>query len=386
MMTVDMNQTQRAMVQGATAFAKDKLEGIAAELDHTGAYPKALVAGLAANGTLGMLLPEKWGGGDLGFTTYVETVQALSRACPAIVSIVNHHVLAAGVIAQWGTEAQKSGLLPALAKGVRLATYALGETGPTLGVGPEALVATRQNGSLTLKGTKAFVRNAGVADLYVVFATLAEHVTTNGLFACIVEAGAPGISIGPALDTMGLNGCPVAHVTFDGTPVADSAVLKDLSAGPAIIERLLYLAAVAEGAQTVGIAIAAAAHAAGYAAHRVQFHHPIAHQQAVQTMLADMAADSHLAWLGVQDAARLIDEGLPFEVEASMVKSFLARFGMRMLVDGCQVEGGLGISESAPKGVRVALPLARMFRDMAGTTLLDNPGDFPDKLVAASLV
>jgi alkylation response protein AidB-like acyl-CoA dehydrogenase len=257
MMSVDMNQAQSAMVQAATAFARDKLEGIAAELDHTGAYPKALVEGLAATGTLGMLLPEKRGGGGLGFETYVEAVQAISGACPAIVSIMNHHVLAADVIAQWGDEAQKGAVLPALAKGTRLATYALGETGPTLGIGPGALVATRQNGSLTLKGAKAFVRNAGVADIYVVFATLAEHVTTNGLFACIVEAGAPGMTVGPALETMGLNGCPVAHVTFEGTPVAESAVLKEFSAGPAIAERLLYLAAVAEGAQTVGIAMAA---------------------------------------------------------------------------------------------------------------------------------
>ena len=384
-MTIDMNQQQRAMVEGATAFASEKLEGVAAELDHTGTYPKDLVALLAANGTLGMLLPEKWGGGDLGFATYVETVQALARACPAIVSIVNHHALAAGVIAQWGNETQKAGVLPALAKGTRLATFALGETGPAVGIGPEALVATRQNGALTLKGTKAFVRNAGVAGVYVVFATLVEHVTTNGLFACIVEAGAAGMAIGPRLETMGLNGCPVAHVTFDDTPISDGAILKDLSAGPAIAERLLHLAAVAEGAQTVGIAMAAAAHAAGYAAHRVQFHHPIAHQQAVQTMLADMATDSHLAWLGVENAARLIDANLPFEIEAAMVKGFLARFGTRMLVDGCQVEGGLGISESAPKGIRVALPLARMFRDIAGTTLLDSPGDFPDKLIAASL-
>lgn len=384
-MAADLKQKQRLAIEAATVFATTKLAGIAADLDHTGAYPKDVIAALAADGTLGMLLPETWGGSDLGFAAYVEIAQILSRACPAVVSIVNHHALASSLIARWGDEAQKSHLLPRLASGEALASFALGETGPAVGIGPDALIATRQNGELTLKGTKAFVRNAGVADVYVVFATLAEHVTTNGMFACIVESGAKGMTIGPRLETMGLNGCPVAHVGFDGTPVSESAVLHDLSAGPAIAERLLYEAALVEGAQTVGIALAAAGHAAGYAAHRVQFHHPIAHQEAIQTMLADMATDGHLAWLGVREAARLLDEGSPFEVEAAMVKAFLARFGTRMLVDGCQVEGGLGISESAPKGVRVSLPLARMFRDIAGTTLLDNPGDFPNKLIAASL-
>jgi alkylation response protein AidB-like acyl-CoA dehydrogenase len=185
---------------------------------------------------------------------------------------------------------------------------------------------------------------------------------------------------------MGLNGCPVAELIFTGASVSEDALLHDASAGAAIAERLSYLAAVVEAAQTVGIAQAASVHAAGFAKHRVQFHHPIARQEAIQTMLAEMATDSHLAWLGVQRAARLVDEGAPFEVEAAMVKSFLARSGVKMLSDGCQIEGGLGISESAPKGVRVDLPLARMFRDIAGTTLLDAPGDFPEKLIAMSLV
>jgi alkylation response protein AidB-like acyl-CoA dehydrogenase len=88
----------------------------------------------------------------------------------------------------------------------------------------------------------------------------------------------------------------------------------------------------------------------------------------------------------LQRAAWLIDEAAPFEVEAAMVKSFLARFGSRMLIDGCQIEGGLGISEAAPKGVRRDLPLARMFRDIAGTTLRDTPGDCPDRIIAHSLV
>jgi alkylation response protein AidB-like acyl-CoA dehydrogenase len=385
MMDTVMNEKQLAMVNGAAAFATDHLDGIAAELDHTGVYPKALVAMLAADGVLGLLLPEKWGGADLGFTTYVEVVQSLSRACPAIVSILNHHALAAGAIAQWGDDAQKARTLPALAKGDCLASFALGEAGPAIGIGPDPLIATRKDGVFKLTGTKSFVRNAGVADRYVVFATLAEPVGAHALAAFIVDAGSPGMTVGPRLETMGLNGCPVADLIFRGATVSEDAVLHDLSAGTAIAEQLLYLGAVMEGAQTVGIAQAAAAHAAGYAKHRVQFHHPIAHQEAIQTMLAEMATDSHLAWLGVQRAAHLIDRGAPFEVEAAMVKAFLARFGSKMLIDGCQVEGGLGISESAPKGIRESLPLARLFRDIAGTTLLDAPGDFPDKLIAASL-
>jgi alkylation response protein AidB-like acyl-CoA dehydrogenase len=385
MMTTEMNDKQRLMLESAKAFATERLDGVAAELDHSGIFPKSLVSAMAGDGMMGILLPEASGGSDLGFATYVAVIQALSGTCPAVASILNQHALTASIIAQWGNEDQKSRILPAMAKGESLGSFAVSESGPAIGVGPDALIARRQGKKFLLKGSKAFVRNAGVADLYLVFATLAEPVGANGLAAFIVQAGTAGMTVGPSLETMGLNGCPVAHITFDDAAVNEESVLHDLSAGAAIAEQLLYLAAAAEGAQTVGIAQAAATHAAGYAKHRVQFHHPIAHQEAIQTMLANMATDSHLAWLGVQRAAALIDAGEPFEVEAAMVKSFLARFGSRMMIDGCQVEGGLGISESAPKGIREALPLARLFRDIAGTTLLDAPADFPEKLIAASL-
>jgi len=107
--------------------------------------------------------------------------------------------------------------------------------------------------------------------------------------------------------------------------------------------------------------------------------------QAIQQMLAEIATDSHLAWLGVRHAAQLADDGAPFAVEAAMVKSFLGRLGQKMLVDAIQVEGGMGICEAAPPHFPGTLPLARLFRDIAGTTLLDAPGDFPEALIAASL-
>ena len=385
MMNTALTEAQLMAVQAATEFATGSLAGIAAELDHSGEYPTALVAQMAAGGMLGILLPAAWGGTELGFRTYVRVVHALSGTCPVMGSILNQHVLAAGLIAWWGSDEQRAGLLPGLAKGECLASFALAEAGPAVGIGPAALVATRKGDDFTLTGTKAYVRSAGVAGLYIVFATLPDATSAHGLAAFIVEAGTPGLTVGPKLETMGLNGCPVADLVFQAVVVKESAVLHDLSAGTAIAEQLVYQTAVAEAAQTVGIAQAAAAHAAGYAKHRVQFHHPVAHQEAIQTMLAQMATDAHLAWLGVQRAAELIDIGEPFEVEAAMVKGFLARFGVRMLIDSCQVEGGLGISETAPKGIRVALPLARLFRDIAGTTLLDAPGDFPEKLIAASL-
>ena len=176
---------------------------------------------------------------------------------------------------------------------------------------------------------------------------------------------------------MGLRGCPVADVVFENVMVPEAAVLGTVKGAGEIVTQMLALASLAEAAQTVGIGQAAVEHAAAYSKQRVQFGKPVGTLQAVQTLLAEAATDCHLARLGLRYAAQLLEDGKPFEAEAAMVKSFLARFGSKMLIDTCQVEGGMGYSET--------MPLPRMFRDIAGTTLLDAPADFPEQVIAASI-
>jgi alkylation response protein AidB-like acyl-CoA dehydrogenase len=384
-MTSRLTAVQQAWAQRAHDFADEYLEPIAADLDRSRAYPKALVAQMAAQGFLGLLVPKPAGVAGGGFVAHVEVAQALSQSCPAVVSILNNHALVAHAIAYWGTDAQKAAHLPALASGERLGAVAVHETGPSLGAGPDALVYAQTQGGFVMNGTKAYVRNAGVADTYLVFASLPTAGDRNDMTAFIVDGKAPGLTVGPVLHTMGLNGCPVASLVFSNVAVAEDATLGGAFGGASLAEQLLSIGSVAEAAQTVGIGKAAIRHAAGYAAKRVQFHHPIGHLQAIQTLLADIATDCHLGWLGTQDAARLIEDNAPFEPQAAMVKAFVGRVAAKMLIDAIQVEGGMGISETVPKHIPLSLPLARMFRDIAGTTLLDAPAAFPDRIIAASI-
>jgi alkylation response protein AidB-like acyl-CoA dehydrogenase len=272
-----------------------------------------------------------------------------------------------------------------LTRGEALAALCVYESGPGLGLGENALLGRQAGGKITLNGKKAFVRNAGVADIYVAFATFPPYEENTDISAFIVDANTAGLSVGAAAQTMGLRGCPVAEVTFDNVVLGDAERLGVAKVGTAILRETLAAYAVGEAAQTVGIGKAAAKHAVLAAKHRIQFGQPIFSLQPIQTMLAEIASDAHLAWLGVQHAAQLIDKGLPFETEAAIVKSFLGRFGAKMLVDAIQVEGGLGISETAPPHFTGALPLARLFRDLAGTTLLETPAEFPEIHIAASL-
>ncbi len=384
-MTAHLTEAQQILVQRAHEFAEEFLEPIAAELDRGQVFPKALIGQLAAQDFLGLVVPEPSGVAGAGFVSHVEVVQALSRSCPAIASIINNHALCVYAIAHWGSAAQKERYLPALIKGEKLGTVAIQEAGPSLGNGPDALLATRQGGGFNLNGRKAFVRNAGAADVYLTFATIQPDAESNGVTGFIVDAGTDGLTVGPRLETMGLRACPVADLSFKNVLVTEGSVMGTENCGSVVATQVLSVSAVAEAAQTVGIAGAAVSHAADYARHRVQFRHPIARLQAIQTLLAEIVADSHMAWLGVQHAARLIDDDAPFEPEAAMVKMFVGRLGSKMLVDAIQIEGGMGICEVVPKHIGGTLPLARMFRDIAGTTLLDAPDDFPDRLIAARI-
>lgn len=376
-MNFELTEEQQLIGQSAREFGKEYLEPIAAELDHTGTFPKDVVKKLAGHDFLGLLLASEFGGAEAGFASYVEVIENLSRASAAVASIVNNHTLAAYILQTWGTAEQKKQYLPALAKGELLGGVAIYEHGATPGAGEGALVATKNPEGWVLNGTKAYVRNAGEAGVYVVFATTDAAVGPKALTAFVVKADSIGLKVGEKLETMGLKGCPVADITFENVVLPEAALIGAVAGGQAIAAKALALYAVAEAAQTVGIGQASVEHAAAYAKQRVQFGKPVATLQAIQTLLAEVATDCHLARLGLQNAALLIEEGKPFEVEAAMVRSFLARLHSKMLLDTCQVEGGFGYSEF--------MPLPRLFRDIAGTTLLDAPFEYPEKLIAAAI-
>jgi alkylation response protein AidB-like acyl-CoA dehydrogenase len=349
-MSMSMTENRQAVLARASAFADEFLEPVAADLDSTAKFPQALVTELGRQNLL--TLPAD---SNAGLRAHVEALRIIAQVCPAVASIVNHHALAAYAIFKWGSDAQKTAYLPGLATGGTLSTVAMHESGPALGHGPEALVGSLAGGRLTLNGVAGFV----------------------------AASDTPGVSVGPPYLTMGLRGCPVADVTFKNV-VLEAGLLGVAADGADMLAELCSALALGEAAQTTGIGKAAAVHASAAARHRIQFGHPIAELQAVQQLLCEIATDAHLAWLGVLHAAQLADDGWPFGVEAAMVKSFLGRFGQKLLIDAIQVEGGMGICETAPPHFKGTLPLARMFRDIAGTTLLDAPDDFPEALVAAS--
>ncbi len=385
-MTATISPLDNEAIAKAQGWAKENLEPLASAIDHEAVFPTQTVGSLASQGYMGWLIPAAYGGGGRRMEEYVHLAKIISGASAGTGAILNGHALAAHAIAKWGDDAQRTRYLKELAQG-RLATHGLYEAGPTPANLKEALTATPAPGGWTLSGEKRFIRSGQEAGLCLVLASLAGDAGKSRLLPFLIEAETPGLRISPEEPPMGLTASPLARLSFDHATVAAGAVVggaRDRAA--ALAGTILGLDAVLEAALAAGISAAALAHAARHAQSRVQFHRPVAAFEAVRALLADVRINSHFAWLAVQEAARLADQNLPFIQEAAMIKCHLARAGGKMLADCCQVEGRLGISETVPKGIRESLPLARMFRDIAGTTLLNPPWDFPETIVAETLL
>jgi butyryl-CoA dehydrogenase len=369
-----LTEDQQLIQKNARDFAKQYLEPMAVQLDKTGEFPAEVVKKLASHDFLGWFLPAEFGGAEVGYVSYALGVEELSRASAAVASIVVNHSSAAYAINRWGTAEQKKKYLPALAKGEKLGAVAMSEPGPSVGQGPEAVIATQQDGGYVLNGCKCYVANAGVADLYVVFGCTDPAAGAKSLTAFLVSAKAAGLEVGAKKSTMGLRARPTADVVFRNVA---AEVLGTVNAGTPIAAELLAALAVAEAAQTVGVVGFAVEHAAKYAQQRVQFGRPISAFQAIQTILAEVSTNCYVARLAVYDAAALIEQGKPFTTEAAMVKLFAQRLGINSLVETLQIEGGYGYSEE--------MFMAKLFRDVSGTTILESPLEFPEQVIAASI-
>lgn len=371
-MSLVLSKEQKLIQQSAREFAKLSLKPLATELDQTSEYPADAIRQLAENDFLGMFLPAACGGTEAGHESYLLVIEEISRVCAAVASILIHHSAAAYAIHRWGSAGQQQQYLPGLAAGQKLGAFAVFENGPAADANA-ALIATADPGGYRLHGRKTFVGNAGKADVYVV---IAQNAATDGKVstAYIVAAETPGLTIGPPRTGMGLHGYPIADVVFDNVVLPEASRLGAAGKGDSIAEETLAVTAVGEAVQSVGILQTALDEAGNYARKRVQFGQAIAGFDAVQGLLAEAITHCHLARLAAYDAATLISAGKPFLREAAMVKWFCARNIPAGLVNAIQVEGGFGYSEEAP--------LARLYRDIWGTAILEEPADFPERTIA----
>jgi alkylation response protein AidB-like acyl-CoA dehydrogenase len=329
-------------------FAQGEVAPLVRRMDEEQQMDAALVGKLFALGLMGIEIPEEFGGSAGSFFDSVLAVEMLSAVDPAVGLVVDvHNTLVASALLRWGTAEQKKRYLPRLAADT-VGAYALSEAGSGSDAFALQTRATRRGDVYRLTGRKLWISNAKEAGLFIVFATVDASAGYKGITAFFVEKGAPGFSVGRKEDKLGIRASSTCELILDDCEVAAAQVLGEAGSGYKIAMETLNGGRIGIGAQMLGLAEGAWAHAVKHAKQRKQFGKTLAEFQAMQFQLAEMATDVEAARLMVYNAARLKDAGLEFRKEAAMCKYFASHTAERVASLAVEVLGGSGFVKESP--------------------------------------
>jgi len=340
----------------ARKFADEVVAPRARETDETEQFPADIVQQMCALGFMGLPYPEKYGGAGLDTLAYAIAVEEISRACGSTgITLAAHVSLGCGPVYGVGNEEQKMRFLVPMAKGEALGAFGLTEPNAGSDSAGTQTRADKVDKGWRINGSKIYITNGSVAK-YITFTARTEPGKgSKGISAFIMDTATPGFSVGKREKKMGLRGSDTVAIAFEDCFVPDENLLGDTSSGFKTFMKTLTGGRISIGALALGLAQGAFEHAVRYSKERKQFGQPIAHFQAIQFMLADMATKIESARLLVYHAAMLRDAGREFVKEAAIAKLFASEAANWVTDKAIQVHGGIGYCRD--------VPVERMHRD-----------------------
>ncbi|EKN64884.1 acyl-CoA dehydrogenase [Neobacillus bataviensis LMG 21833] len=366
-MNLTFTAEQEMMRKMVRDFAENEIAPFIENMEK-GEFPREILRKMGELGLMGIPVPEKYGGAEMDFTSYIIAINEISRVSATLGVILSVHTsVGTNPIVYFGTEEQKQKYVPKLASGEYLGAFCLTE--PSSGSDAASLKtrAVKKGGHYVLNGSKMFITNGGEADIYIVFANTDARLGTKGIAAFIVEKDTPGLVIGKDEKKMGLHGSRTVQLTFEDMHVPVENLLGNESEGFKIAMANLDVGRIGIATQALGIAEAALSAATAYAKEREQFGKPIAAQQGIAFKLADMATSVEAAKLLVYRAADLRSKGLKCGMEASMAKLFATKTAVEVTTEAIQVFGGYGYTED--------YPVERYFRDAKVTEIYEGTSE-----------
>lgn len=366
-MELTWTEEQLMMRKMVRAFAKEEIEPFIEKME-LGEFPREILEKMGELGLMGITAPEKLGGSEMDFTSYIIAIHELSKVSAVVGVILSVHTsVGTNPIIYFGNDMQKKKYVPKLASGQSLGAFCLTEPGAGSDAGSLKSKAVRNGDHYILNGSKVFITNGGEADVYIVFASTDLSKGSHGITAFIVEKNTPGLIIGKDEHKMGLHGSRTVQLTFENMKVPVENRLGEEGEGFKIAMANLDVGRIGIAAQALGIAEAALEAATNYAKERVQFGKPIAAQQGIGFKLADMATAVEAARLLVYRAANLRSQGKPCGKEASMAKLFATKTAVETAIEAVQVYGGYGYTKD--------YPVERYFRDAKVTEIYEGTSE-----------
>ena len=371
-------EAEKMVLDTVRKLVQEKVAPRAAAIDATGEYPQDIRELFARNDLLGIPFPEEYGG--LGsFLTYVKVVEEVSKACASSALIIAVQELGALPIMIAGSSSQKQAYLPKLASGEWMTSYALTE--PTSGSDAANMrtTAKREGDSYVLSGTKVFITNVAVADMCIVFAVTDATLGPKGVSAFICHTDDPGFRLGKVEHKMGIRGSPTNEVVLDGCRIPADRLLGAEGEGFKIAMATLDKSRPGVAAQALGIAQGALDFAANYLKERVAFGKPLAKQQGLQWMVADMDLETQAARLLLYEAAHKCDIGADdVTYWGALCKLKCGDVAMKVTTDAVQLLGGYGYMTE--------YPVERMMRDAKITQIYEGTQQIQRIVIARQLL
>jgi acyl-CoA dehydrogenase len=360
-------------------FARNEIAPRAAEHDRTGSFPWNNVEGINALGLNAMFVPEAYGGAGLSYLAYLACVREISAACAStgIIWATNFHAIKP--LIDFGSEEQKQRFLPRIADG---GLAALVITEPDAGSDATGMRTkfTPDGDDIVVSGSKTFITNGDVADLYIVFGKWSETADAKQAISCLVlEKGTPGLSVLGLEHKMGHRASSTASLAFDNCRVPKTNLLRGPGEGLKLLLASLNKSRPSVAAHALGIARAAFEDATGYINGRKQSGRRIIEFQGIQFLLAELASELALCEAWLVHVGRLVDAGQSdIGIEASILKWRASDLAMRMATEAVQLHGGYGyISEYR---------VERLMRDAKITQIWEGTNQIHRQLVGRSFI
>ena len=370
-------------------FAEAEVAPLAQETDETEVFPQATVDKMGKYGFLGIPVSKEYGGQGCDILTYIMCVEELSKVCGTTGVVVSAHTsLCVDPILTYGTEEQKQKYLPDLCTGKKLGAFALTEPGAGTDAQGAQTKAVLDGDEWVLNGSKCFITNGKVADVYIVIAITSVVEDKRGrkkknFSAFIVDKNAPGFSFGTKEKKMGIRGSSTYELIFEDCRIPKDALLGVEGKGFPIAMHTLDGGRIGIAAQALGIAEGALEKTITYTKERKQFGRAIAAQQNTQFQLANMATQIEAAKALVYKAALKKQEfadgaKVSYSVEAAMAKLFAAETAMDVTTKCVQLFGGYGYIRE--------YDVERMMRDAKITEIYEGTSEVQRMVISGALL
>lgn len=372
-----INEEQEAIRKMVQDFREKEIVPLAPEWDETERFPEEILGKLDNLGLTNLSVPEEYDGPGVDFVSAAIIMEELAYGCAGVTLAAGNNTIALYPVVVGGTEEQKEQYLTAACNDGKLAALALYEQEARADLAKLAVTAQKQNGGYVLNGRKSYVTNAPHADFFIVFAKTGEE-KGKGISVFLVEKDTPGINVGAPVSTLGLRAAVTADVTFENVSVSLEKLIGKEGDGFSLAAQTFELARPLIAAMATGVSQAAMEQAAKYAKERVQFGRPIAEFQAIQVMLAKMAAQIEASRLLTYQAAWLRDENAPLNNKAAMARYMATEAAMQVTIDAVQIMGGYGYSRE--------YPLEKFMRDAKMLQILEGDTQAQQLFIAAEVL